>query len=691
MKLTNNHNPRENTFVSHKFGFTPHIRLCGGFTLLELLIVVGIVGTLATAVAMVLKPAELLNSSRDVKRMSELGAINKLLSLYRFENTSGFGSSSVVYYSLPDDNSDCSSWTLPDIPSGWTRSCKPESEYRKTNGTGWVPVDFNNISFSKNLPSLPVDPINNQDSYFTYNVSGDNQDNWELTAKLLSESKKGLALNIKDGGDDDNRYELGAVLAGSGSGTTEHTYLVYNPSESQIFIGVNQAYAQGDPANGYVSFFTDATHITGVSDLFWDNTNTRLGIGIATPSYKLHLNDSNDSIFGIKRVGSTYPVVFKQGTDGNFVLNVGNSDRMVITNGGNVGIGTTVPGVKLDVLNSAGGTIVRIYNTGTNGAAGYAATPVLDVSSKSGGTFTAGHSIFRVGRDDSASNTFNVNTTLFTVLGSGNVGIGTTGPVSALEVSGTSPYLTLSNSLTDVPINTMLGILNFYSNDTSTNSKGGVASVRAYSETAYNSGATPSYMSFYTHTGSVGTDGTVLGNPTERMRITSTGNVGIGTTAPNSKLEVAGTIHSTSGGIKFPDNTTQTTAASSGTPAGAVMFFNLSSCPSGWTALAAAQGRYLVGLPSAGTLAGTAGTALSNGENRAVGQHNHTITDPGHSHGLDVTGNDLVWTSALSLLNDVQMSPIQTSVVTTGISVQPSGSVAGTNAPYIQFLVCQKD
>ena len=40
------------------------------------------------------------------------------------------------------------------------------------------------------------------------------------------------------------------------------------------------------------------------------------------------------------------------------------------------------------------------------------------------------------------------------------------------------------------------------------------------------------------------------------------GNVGIGTTSPGSPLTVAGTIESTSGGFKFPDGTTQTTAAS---------------------------------------------------------------------------------------------------------------------------------
>jgi hypothetical protein len=39
------------------------------------------------------------------------------------------------------------------------------------------------------------------------------------------------------------------------------------------------------------------------------------------------------------------------------------------------------------------------------------------------------------------------------------------------------------------------------------------------------------------------------------------GNVGIGTASPGQKLTVAGTIESTSGGVKFPDGTTQGSAA----------------------------------------------------------------------------------------------------------------------------------
>ena len=62
------------------------------------------------------------------------------------------------------------------------------------------------------------------------------------------------------------------------------------------------------------------------------------------------------------------------------------------------------------------------------------------------------------------------------------------------------------------------------------------------------------------------------------MTILNSGNVGIGTPSPGQKLTVTGTIESTSGGIKFPDGTTQTTAAA---PATALRTYD-----SGWFAIA---------------------------------------------------------------------------------------------------------
>jgi hypothetical protein len=51
---------------------------------------------------------------------------------------------------------------------------------------------------------------------------------------------------------------------------------------------------------------------------------------------------------------------------------------------------------------------------------------------------------------------------------------------------------------------------------------------------------------------------TALGNSPISI---DTGNVGIGTTTPGQKLTVNGTIESTSGGVKFPDASTQATSA----------------------------------------------------------------------------------------------------------------------------------
>lgn len=92
-------------------------------------------------------------------------------------------------------------------------------------------------------------------------------------------------------------------------------------------------------------------------------------------------------------------------------------------------------------------------------------------------------------------------------------------------------------------------------------------------------------------------------------------------------------------------------------PTGAVMFFDLPACPTGWSEMDAARGRALVGLPDAGTLGGFTGTPLGDLENRAhthnvdpaavasttVNTHSHSVgplslttsSHTGHSHGVD--------------------------------------------------------
>jgi hypothetical protein len=52
-------------------------------------------------------------------------------------------------------------------------------------------------------------------------------------------------------------------------------------------------------------------------------------------------------------------------------------------------------------------------------------------------------------------------------------------------------------------------------------------------------------------------------NNLDRLTVTDAGDVGIGNTSPTTKLDVNGLIRSAAGGFRFPDGTTQTTAASS--------------------------------------------------------------------------------------------------------------------------------
>ena len=148
-------------------------------------------------------------------------------------------------------------------------------------------------------------------------------------------------------------------------------------------------------------------------------------------------------------------------------------------------------------------------------------------------------------------------------------------------------------------------------------------------------------------------------------------------------------------------------------PSGAVMFFNrVEGCPAGWTELEAAQGRYIVGLVSEGTLAGTQGTALTDLENRSdVAPHTHSVSQSNHNHS---SGNSGTHDHDISLVRgtdgpDSYFRPGGTGDnnyttdtsddgdhthsiggANSNVSIVSEGS-HDTNAPYLQLFVCQKD
>ena len=140
---------------------------------------------------------------------------------------------------------------------------------------------------------------------------------------------------------------------------------------------------------------------------------------------------------------------------------------------------------------------------------------------------------------------------------------------------------------------------------------------------------------------------------------------------------------------------TKLTWDSASSDSGLVAFFD-KACPNGWAAYGAAAGRTLVGTPAGGAIGAAVGTALANQENRAVAQHAHGVVDPGHTHSVNAgntvnAGNvPFVRFQSNGSNEVVSAGSLTTNAGATGITVANAGTVAGTNAPYLQLTPCRK-
>ena len=242
-----------------------------------------------------------------------------------------------------------------------------------------------------------------------------------------------------------------------------------------------------------VAFWNSSSSISSDADLYWDDTNNRLGVGTASPSTDLQVDgsalitsnatvrgdliiDKNPSSFPAAKLqflknGSTSPAMgeiimndnpghqgmymyarrssspytqsyieLPTGINYDFEINLlGHNVLTIDSYSRNVGIGTTSPDVALEVV----GTGIRVSD-GTDQGIVYFRTDRNDVYIKENGNFqveTGAPSgiVFECDTNSNGFGTFNVKrqgASRFYITDDGDVGIGTTSPDSKLQVNG---------------------------------------------------------------------------------------------------------------------------------------------------------------------------------------------------------------------------------------------------------------
>jgi len=240
-----------------------------------------------------------------------------------------------------------------------------------------------------------------------------------------------------------------------------------------------------------------------------DGTFTNLSVtGVAT------FGAGTVSLPSITTTGDTNTGIFFPAAD-TIAFTEGGAESMRITSAGNVGIDITSPAYRLQVRRAGG---VGSLGVNIDTTVGFTRdVQYYSVADSTSGT--TGHAFYV--RNGTATDNLAMR-----IDNAGNVGIGTSSPATKLEIKGTHVA--------------GKGLLNLIAD----------AGTR-YTALSFTNDTTQRAILFYDNTdsllnvyGAAGQGVVITTNDAERMRITSAGNVGIGTSSPAVPLEVVGQIRS---------------------------------------------------------------------------------------------------------------------------------------------------
>ena len=344
-----------------------------------------------------------------------------------------------------------------------------------------------------------------------------------------------------------SELDVNGVITASGGNSNE-----WNQSYDWVAASGGLPYVTGVGTANQVAFFNGTDSITSESNLYWDSTNNRLGIGTTSPNMLLHIDNSAGAGTGdrgfqldgirfytgyspglaIQPVASESVAVLiaanpsDQANSAKTIFRVTDNTYSTpwlnIVGGGNVGIGTSTPSAKLDVNGSVnvandvivGGNVTINGTTVTaNADSMQVKDPIITLGLASGNVITndtydrglalvTNNGTAFMGWDNSADKFVMLSSGVATN-SSGNYDAGIYGDLHVADI--TASGLSLSDNLTFTDVTKRI---------------------------SWDSGT--EYIGRQGDSIIIGTQGQT------RISANSVGNVGIGTTSPSYKFDVAG-------------------------------------------------------------------------------------------------------------------------------------------------------